>query len=502
LLHRPGAASGPSGTVTPTSAMDIDPRLRETSNEEPKAYGHHSAQPALYTLNPIQLPSSQPHSTGLPSLRQEIGHPHYTVQQESRPQIEPPSLPASQPHDHAPSLRPVPELKRSRACEACRGLKVRCVPDQDGKCKRCAKAGRQCIVTASSRKRQKKSDSRVVELEKKIDALTASLQATRTQQINGTNSETSEDDNNGEILACSRPDLQSRQSHVHRDALSWQGPDTAVTQKLSRKRRRSPHHDNQDTVDSSADTNASSLQNGNATKASITLQGTVCGEWSPPNTYAAGPSADDFQNGQGNIDVIDKRLLDAETAARIFHHYMENMSHHMPAVVFPPNTDPSVVRRQKPTLFLAILSVAAGDYPDLQKILLKELTRRYADCLICKNHKSLDIIQALQISTIWYAPEVFRDAKQYQLILMATTQAIGMGLGQRGRPLGPFSLGWKEMRHASKDSTDEAGMAERRRAWVSCYVLCGQYVNARTLSPHLRLKSLKLILCVLVPQFL
>lgn len=77
--------------------------------------------------------------------------------------------------------------KRPRACEACRGLKVRC--DQDPAhpeipCKRCAKAGRQCVITQPSRKRQKKADSRVAELEKKLDALTAVLhqqQAASTQ---------------------------------------------------------------------------------------------------------------------------------------------------------------------------------------------------------------------------------------------------------------------------------------------------------------------------------
>jgi hypothetical protein len=70
--------------------------------------------------------------------------------------------------------------KRSRACEACRGLKVRCDQDPNdpnAPCKRCAKAKRNCIITAPSRKRQKKTDSRVAELEKKIDALTASLNA-------------------------------------------------------------------------------------------------------------------------------------------------------------------------------------------------------------------------------------------------------------------------------------------------------------------------------------
>ncbi|MCJ1244674.1 hypothetical protein MMC30_001873 [Trapelia coarctata] len=471
--------------------MDIDPRLRETSQEDFKPYSHHSAQSALYTLNPIHLPSSQQRSTGLPPLRQEIGPPYYNVQQQSRPQNDQPTLPASQPHDHTPSLQPVHdfadlrnELKRPRACEACRGLKVRCVPGPDGKCKRCAKAGRPCFVTAPSRKRQKKSDSRVEELEKKIDALTASLQATKNQQMNGSESETSEDGHNREIhTSSSRTGLQSQQPH---DASSLQGPEsvisgTPVTENW--KRRWSAHQDTKSKVESGGDTTY--LRNGN-----VTLHTTVTGKWSTQNTDTAeGPSADDFQDGQGYIDVIDRQLLDAETAARLFHHYMENMSHHMPAVVFPSATNPNVIRREKPTLFLAILSVAAGSYPDLQKVLQKEVIRRYADCLICKNSKSLDTIQALQISSIWYAPEEFKDAKPYQLILMATTMAIAMGLGQLGRPMGAFSLGWKELRHASKASIDELSMAERRRAWVSCYVLCGLTAMALRLPNLLRWNS-------------
>jgi hypothetical protein len=87
------------------------------------------------------------------------------------------------------------DIKRPRACDSCRGLKVRCDQDRpDISCKRCAKAGRPwcvylqpilspysreltmvSITTPPTRKRQKKADSRVAELERKIDALTATL---------------------------------------------------------------------------------------------------------------------------------------------------------------------------------------------------------------------------------------------------------------------------------------------------------------------------------------
>lgn len=54
---------------------------------------------------------------------------------------------------------------------------MKCIidPSSGQPCKRCSKAGRQCIVTPPTRKRQKKADSRVAELERKIDALTATL---------------------------------------------------------------------------------------------------------------------------------------------------------------------------------------------------------------------------------------------------------------------------------------------------------------------------------------
>ena len=70
------------------------------------------------------------------------------------------------------------DTKRPRACDACRTLKVRCDQDINNPgqpCTRCVKANRSCVVTPPSRKRQRRSENKVVELEKKIDALTATL---------------------------------------------------------------------------------------------------------------------------------------------------------------------------------------------------------------------------------------------------------------------------------------------------------------------------------------
>ena len=71
--------------------------------------------------------------------------------------------------------------KRPRSCESCRGLKVKCEPNESGNgpCKRCAKAGRECLYTESSGRRKKKEDNKVKELEQKVNGLTAALLAQR-----------------------------------------------------------------------------------------------------------------------------------------------------------------------------------------------------------------------------------------------------------------------------------------------------------------------------------
>lgn len=57
---------------------------------------------------------------------------------------------------------------------------MRCEPDPSGgPCKRCLKAGRKCEITPPSRKRQKKTDSRVSELEKQLADIQAQLKIRR-----------------------------------------------------------------------------------------------------------------------------------------------------------------------------------------------------------------------------------------------------------------------------------------------------------------------------------
>ena len=343
-------------------------------------------------------------------------------------------------------------------------------------------------MTAPSRKRQKKTDSRVAELEKKIDALTASLHATKAQASES--DDDSLDDQDPSRIIANRSHRVSDYSLQgdHRpleNARSAQKPsepyqDTSEgvtyqpTMGNERKRRLSQYPDDEPgllsqeissqhlnaempaNVHSSASNTRPPMHNGTVKPMSSTNSNSA----SPTHEYA---------------DVVDRKILDAALASQIFQHYTQNMAGHMPLVVFPPEISAGTIRKTKPTLFLAILSVASGqDYPDIQRILAKEILRAFADRVVYKGEKSLELIQALQVVTIWYWPEDNREAQTYQLIHMAAVMAVDLGIGRRtkgGRE--PYHALWKDYPRM-KPSAHADDNVEAQRAWLGCYLLCAK----------------------------
>lgn len=443
--------------------MDIDPRLREASHGGSQSYS--TLPPPSYPLNPIRLPpppqqqqqqpQQQQHPSGLPSWPQDGGHPYYSY----RPDQQPHGLPQPEIHPHHdPSFGPsqqsdngFSESKRPRACEACRGLKVRCEPDPVKRtCRRCAKAGRMCVVTAPSRKRQKKTDSRVAELEKKIDALTASLHATRGQGASDSDDDDSYDEveQQNNIIPGIGAGRKRRISEYQQDV---EGPDA----------RMPPGSNNYMAVP------PTSMPSDNSNIHPFLMAETARPP-PPPSGFSPGPP----YLSNGHADVIDRNILDAATAFEIFHHYTENMASHLPIVVLPADIAAESVRKSMPTLFLAILSVASGqDHPGLQQILTKEIMRTLADHIVCNGEKSLELIQALQVSTIWYWPEDDRDTKCYQLIHMAAVMAIELGTGKlfKSGKEGSFAQNYQRVKAPLNHDT-----IEYKRAWLGCYLLCAK----------------------------
>lgn len=336
-----------------------------------------------------------------------------------------------------------------------------------------------------SRKRQKKTDSRVAELEKKIDALTATLHAAKSGPLpltlgteNGTEHEglgiqerqnSYQQVTNGAYGAQFRPEARiSNEWSPYQKApdFDMKKPSAPPMVVAGQKRKHAESRD----YSTASDTRSPSVGR-------LAGKGTDSNNGSRQdrlNTPLSGDSATKVPQTHEYADVIDKGLVTAEMATRMFDSYVEKMAPHLPAVVFPPGTTAADVRKSKPTLFLAILSASSGmNHPQHQKMLTKEVMSIYADRIICNGEKTLELIQALLISTLWYwPPEHFEELKFYQLIHIAAVMAIDVGMGKKSKPLIGKNAGlWRDHPWRRTPFPDSESI-EARRAWLGCYFLC------------------------------
>ncbi|EEY18896.1 conserved hypothetical protein [Verticillium alfalfae VaMs.102] len=151
---------------------------------------------------------------------------------------------------------------------------------------------------------------------------------------------------------------------------------------------------------------------------------------------------------------------------------------HLPAVLFPPAMTVGELRTTKPVLFLAVLAAASSETSALQRQLVRETMQVLAEKVVITGEKSLELVQALQLTTIWYwPPEHYEELKFYQLVHMAAVMAIDIGLGKRSAaPQGitPYGVyGVYAYRHAQHRRTQlpDPQSLEARRAWLACYYL-------------------------------
>ena len=155
-------------------------------------------------------------------------------------------------------------------------------------------------------------------------------------------------------------------------------------------------------------------------------------------------------------------ILDWRRAEKVFHHYINNFAPKCPIVVFPPRTTATFLRETKPLLFLSILSVAAAEYCtiDEQKVLGAEFRGYLAESVIVQGEKSLELVQALQVASLWYrSTDRYTQMNLNQLAHMATTMAIDLGLDKL------------EVLEPVGQSQDNLIAVEEQRAWLGCFLL-------------------------------
>lgn len=421
----------------------LDPRLSSPARVplQQQQYPDHVQQQAYSPVGPVVQQSPNTSYVQTPN--------YYANQpiQDSPEASSPGGLPVHNPDD----------LKRPRACEACRSLKVKCEIDDNspnGQCKRCLKAHRQCIITVPSRKRQKKTDSRVAELEKKIDALTAAL---------GDRAPPPADPAVDPAIA--------QQQFQHRNSLyeqQWNGAHAPPPPPVPQQPQPSPKQ--------VAGTKRKSMDvyspfGGDLPRPVQSLKR----EGSPGTTHL---SVNDARQSRAESeppqkDLIDRGLIDAKTAYKCFDRYHKDMCQRLPTVTFPADTRAEDVRKAKPTLFHAIVAVASGTIrPDLQSKLISDATQILAERIVYSGEKSLELVQTIQIMTVFYQPpERYEELNFNQLIHIAAVMALDIGMGKRVKNGVPLKFqGYMDRSRILPDPN----AAETRRCWLGCYYMCSK----------------------------
>jgi len=189
-----------------------------------------------------------------------------------------------------------------------------------------------------------------------------------------------------------------------------------------------------------------------------------------PNNYnERKPIIFDHSDIDGKISAI----IDHGTAQRLFDHYVNHIVPNFPAVPFPPGTKAQTVRETKPILFLAILAslcFGVGVPAEKQQALARELREVFAESMWKQGEKSLELIQALQVATLWYRPPSnFEQHMFYQMVHMSAIMAIDIGLGKRQSQMKRKWFGSDPPFRALNKVTESV---EARRAWLVSYFLC------------------------------
>jgi hypothetical protein len=209
---------------------------------------------------------------------------------------------------------------------------------------------------------------------------------------------------------------------------------------------------------------------------------------STTHTWARGSL--NIVNGR-KLDVVDRGIISMEVARRLVSYYKLNLYPQYPQVYIPCSADE--LRDTRPTLFLAVLAAGAeSEDVGLANALDKEVLQEYANRSVVQSEKSVELVQALLISAVWYLPpNKFGQLKYYEYIHMAATMAADIGITTRPSKLNRSRFAAKHgmptpQMHPSEDvanpdlsmsvrasqESEGTGNIECRRTFLACYAIC------------------------------
>ncbi|KAF1836279.1 hypothetical protein BDW02DRAFT_587509 [Decorospora gaudefroyi] len=318
----------------------------------------------------------------------------------------------------------------NRACEACRLSKVRCLMNPNkssSRCQRCAKANRNCVFAPPAKRRQRKrTDVRVTELEKEIQQM-RNLLGNNTRSSNDVSDRDSGDDDSDD------------QEHAREN--ETQTPSKAQTH-------------------SSATTSTSTFANQWLSAPVIKA---------PVVDPAITDAPRDFLGSSEN-DIIDRGVISEDLAREFLTIWRNELVTACPGITIPKYWTVFDLREHKPALFHAIMAAAAHSKGSaLSDKLHEETILLYARSAFIKGEKSVQAIQALIVTIVYYSPSKTPGQLQiYQWLNMAAS--MGLELGLASKPRTHEQLPKRAIRSLQKISSPEE-LLEHCRTILLLYII-------------------------------
>lgn len=95
--------------------------------------------------------------------------------------------------------------------------------------------------------------------------------------------------------------------------------------------------------------------------------------------------------------------IDGNLAKILFDHFMQVMWPQAPLVSFPKPMDISALRKEKPTLFGVLMTIASADAsPDLHAVIAKPVMSDVTEKLLVAGEKSIELVQCLELLAVWH----------------------------------------------------------------------------------------------------
>lgn len=358
--------------------------------------------------------------------------------------------------------------KRSRACDNCRALKVRCVPHDEkyisGSCHRCFKSSRSCVFTVNPRKRQKRTDtyvtsslplsllikpssnsnfviphSRVADLEKKLDELTQRLSAAREEgdSVDSTSPEPADVNHRAAASSTQVSEVPSRMSpHISNSLPHPFTPPPASCPVLKTTfDRTSPSQQQLPSLhDHSKFTNPAELATKGSHEAS-SYDKSFRSFFGRPDSEAIRlrsiqpAQIEGILAGHGMTDEMAQDMLDYfVTKAALFNSI----------VYIKEDTKFNDLLHASPVLSLAICSIMSNQsdqkIEEMSANLMVELHKIVSEQVLIVGNKSADLVQTLLTLSFWHSPlESFECQKVHIFTACAVAMANDLGIGHPPR---------------------------------------------------------------------